>query len=248
MVGSLRFKVASRFFALSFGIFILFSACFAQVNPTPPRSPERILFTDLLKDQRAFWTSPKHAQKHDLKWLAPFAGATAALIATDNHISKRLTYSQSQLSTSHAVSDIGVGCMFGAVGALYLDGHITHRDGRIKTGLLGAEAIAGSEVVVRVLKITTNRQRPTATGSNGSFRAGGDSFPSGHSIAAWSAATVLANRYSGKRWVKFSVYGLASAISLARVTGKNHYPSDVVVGGVLGYLIGSHVSRRYSQN
>jgi membrane-associated phospholipid phosphatase len=37
---------------------------------------------------------------------------------------------------------------------------------------------------------------------------------------------------------------MASAISMARCTGKNHYPSDVVVGGVLGYLIGHYVSHR----
>jgi hypothetical protein len=225
-----RFKTFSL---LPLIIFVISSISYAQENAASTKAPERRLFSDILSEQRAIWTSPKHMKGRDLKWLVPFAGLTAALIATDDHFSKQLSYSKSQLSISHSVSDIGVYGMYGAIGALYLDGHFAHQEGRIKTGLLGGEAIASSEIVGGLLKITTRRQRPNAPGSDGSFWVGGESFPSGHSISAWSAATVLANRYPDKRWLKFGVYGLASAISAARFTGKNHYPSDVVVGGVL---------------
>ena len=40
-------------------------------------------------------------------------------------------------------------------------------------------------------------------------------------------------------------YGTASAVSVARVTGRKHFPSDVVVGGVLGWLIGRQVYNRH---
>ena len=126
------------------------------------------------------------------------------------------------------------------MGALYVGGRLTHRERTIKTALLGGEALVGSAVVVRVLKIATGRQRPTK--NDDKFWAGGDSFPSGHSMTAWSAAAVLATRYRDKQWVKFGAYGLASAISIARCTGKKHYPSDVLVGSVIGYLIGRYIA------
>ncbi len=221
----------------------LVSGSFAQETAEPLKSPERRFLGDLLKDQRHIWTSPQNIKGHDLRWLIPFISAGAILVAEDNHISKKLTYSPNQLSISHRVSDIGVDFMFAATGALYLDGRLAHQERRMKTGLLAAEALAGGAVVVRILKIATDRKRPAVANGTG-FWAGGDSFPSGHSIAAWSAAAVFSNRYPEKSWVKFGSYGLASAISIARVTGKNHYPADVVVGGVLGYLIGHYMGRR----
>ena len=36
-------------------------------------------------------------------------------------------------------------------------------------------------------------------------------------------------------------YGFATAVSLARVGGLNHFPSDVLVGAVIGELIGRYV-------
>jgi len=37
------------------------------------------------------------------------------------------------------------------------------------------------------------------------------------------------------------VYGLASAVSASRITGKQHFPSDVLVGSAIGWLEGMYV-------
>jgi membrane-associated phospholipid phosphatase len=39
---------------------------------------------------------------------------------------------------------------------------------------------------------------------------------------------------------------MAAGVSVARVTSRNHFPSDVVVGSAIGYLIGGYVYRRHS--
>jgi membrane-associated phospholipid phosphatase len=240
MSGRLRLNPASGLFVF----LILSSAALAQQAASQSSSPEHRAFKDLLDVQRSIWASPVHVKGHDLKWLVPFAAASAALIATDEHVSRELTTSQTGISISSGFSNAGLYSMFGAVGALYLDGHLAHEESRIKTGLLAGEAIVSSTIAVELLKAATNRQKPNAPNTEGEFWAGGTSFPSGHSITAWSTAAVLADRYPHRFWVKLTAYGLASAISFSRCTGKEHYPSDVVVGGVLGYLIGHYIGKR----
>ena len=44
--------------------------------------------------------------------------------------------------------------------------------------------------------------------------------------------------------VAVAMYSLAAAGSVPRVTAAVHFPSDVVVGGVFGYLIGRYVARQ----
>src|SRR5258707_7718873 len=41
------------------------------------------------------------------------------------------------------------------------------------------------------------------------------------------------------------VYGLASAVSASRITGKQHFPSDVLVGSAIGWLEGMYVYRKH---
>jgi membrane-associated phospholipid phosphatase len=94
------------------------------------------------------------------------------------------------------------------------------------------------------LKVASQRQRIPKDDSSGEFFDGGDSFPSGHSISAWSLATVIAKEYGhGEhgRLVQLGAYGVASAVSVSRFTGRKHFLSDVLVGSALGYGIGNYV-------
>ena len=57
---------------------------------------------------------------------------------------------------------------------------------------------------------------------------------------SFAIATVIAHEYPG--WLtQFASYGMATAISLARVGGQKHFPSDVFIGGTIGYLVGKSV-------
>lgn len=48
-------------------------------------------------------------------------------------------------------------------------------------------------------------------------------------------------------WVQFLAYGTATTVSVTRVTGLEHFPADVAVGGVFGYLIGQHMFHSHSR-
>ena len=73
---------------------------------------------------------------------------------------------------------------------------------------------------------------------------GGDSFPSEHSAAAWSIASVIAHEYPGPL-TSVLAYGAASAISFSRVSAKQHFPSDVLIGSTIGWLVGAYVYRTH---
>jgi hypothetical protein len=56
----------------------------ASPTPSPTPSLERRFIANILKDQRAIWTSPFHLTKQDARWLVPLGVTSAALLASDN--------------------------------------------------------------------------------------------------------------------------------------------------------------------
>ena len=61
-------------------------------------------------------------------------------------------------------------------------------------------------------------------------------FPSNHSASAFAAATALLVTLKKKRWAILG-YILATAIALSRLYVFVHFPSDVLVGAIVGSLI-----------
>ena len=110
------------------------------------------------------------------------------------------------------------------------------RPGPRRRSALRAVVFTGAVVPVvnASLKAVVGRRRPTpATGSL--VRAPRTaSFPSGHSLAAWCAATMLAEDDPAAA----GYYLMAAAISLSRVHVRHHHASDVVAGSLLGMAIG----------
>jgi len=213
-------------------------------GPTASATPslEKELFKNILRDQKAIWTSPLHLPPENAHWLLPLGLGTAALIATDQSTGDEIAESDKLLNVSGIVSYAGSGYGTSAIaGAFYVFGRVKHNGRARETGVLGAEVLIDSAIVVTSIKAITQRTRPTGGQSRSDFFDGGTSFPSGHSIQAWSLATIIANEYHDKPAVQIAAYGIASAVSVARFTGRNHYLSDVLVGSVMGYGIGQYV-------
>lgn len=212
----------------------------------PGADPENRLFLPFAKhlaqDQKQFWTYPFHARRDDAKYVLPFLAFTGALVASDSWMSKQIPDSPSQLKRSFDFSNYALYSLVGGVGATYLWGHITGNDHLSETGLLGAEAAINSTAITYALKGLTQRPRQLDGNGTAGFFRGGSSFPSEHAAIAWSAASVLAHEYPGPL-TKLLAYGLASGITISRVTAKQHFASDVVVGSVLGWYMGRQVYR-----
>jgi hypothetical protein len=215
----------------------------------PGTDPEdRLLipfFKHMVRDQTQFWTSSKDLAKPSaLKTFVPFAGFTGLLIAGDSWVAQQVPDKPNQLTRSRNISDYATFSLIGAAAGAYGWGHLTHNDHLSETGFLSGEAALNSLLIAYAFKEITQRERPYQGNGHGNFLQGGSSFLSEHSALAWSTASVIAHEYPS-RLTQIAVYGLASAVTLTRVTGKEHFPSDAFVGSVLGWYLGRQVYRAH---
>lgn len=199
---------------------------------------------NFLVDQKAIWKSPAHLRLSDATWLVPLGGLAAGLFATDSDVSRHLNTAPNTIHRYQELSNYGVGAMAGAGAGLYLLGRIRNDEHERETGFLAGEAAVDSLLGAEAVKYMTRRERPYVDNANGYFWHGGDSFPSEHAAAAWSIAGVIAHEYPGPL-PKLAAYGLATAISVSRINGQQHFPSDVLVGSALGYLVAQYVYNRH---
>ena len=220
----------------------------ASPTPTPSASPslERQFFKNILRDQKAIWTSPAHVRGKDAPWLLMLGITTGGFLATDRATGDDMATHSAQLDASRVISYAGsiYGVTAGAA-SFYLIGRATHNGRARETGILGAEAIIDSVIVESALKTITQRARPLTGKDRSRFFAGGNSFPSGHSMQVWSLATVIAHEYHHRLPVQIAAYGIASAVSVSRFTVLRHYLSDALVGSAMGYGIGCYVYRAH---
>ncbi len=215
-------------------------------SPEPRPTTEVNFLRNLALDQKAIWTAPLSVRLQDVTWLAPLGGLTAGLLRSDAQFSRHLDATPSRLQRSNNIANAGVGALVALPAGLYGWGLITHDPHKRETGLLTAEALTNTLGLVTLMKYSFGRQRPLEGAGAGDFRSGGVSFPSEHAALAWSAATVLAHEYPGPLTQLFA-YGTATAVTAARITGREHFPSDVLVGSALGWFVGREVYRLHHQ-
>jgi membrane-associated phospholipid phosphatase len=217
----------------------------------------RTLPGNFLEDQKGIWLFPVQLAKgHHWVPTLVIAGGTAAFIAADPHVASYFRSHQKNVDKLNDVFDpmITTGEVIALPTSLLVAGYIRHEQREVSTALMAAEAYGDSAIVDLAIKAITRRQRPSDipagqpfantffNGSKSPFK--GSSFPSGHSAAAFSVATVVADRYSRKRWVPVLSYMLATAISASRVSENAHFTSDVFLGAALGYTTAKYTVLR----
>ncbi len=247
-------KVA-RALVCSAALIAISSSTWAQSGTPLPDAPGaaptlRQLPKNVLKDQGTIWTSPLRLRTHDLLWLLPVAAATATTLETDRRVETTAVSRDPGFNQANTnVSNVLIGGFIATPAVLYGLGHFRNDEHARETGLLGAEALADGVAVEQGLKLVFFRERPLQNNGRGRFfqtSAGANgAFPSSHSALAWATAAVLAGEYPSA-WTQVGVYGLATATSLTRVLGQQHFPTDVLVGGVAGWLVGHYVAKKHS--
>ena len=205
----------------------------------------------VLKDQGAIWSSPVRIREHDLALLVPLALATTVTITTDHQVMSSPKLDDTSLNNEAGTASNGlVGGFIAAPAIVYGLGYLHHDEHATETGKLSAVAVLDSLIVEEGMKLVSMRERPAVDNAKGKFfqsNVGFDSsFPSSHSVVAWSAAAVLASEYRGP-FTQITAYGLATGVSVTRILARQHFPSDVVVGSAVGWLIGRYVFHKHAK-
>jgi membrane-associated phospholipid phosphatase len=130
----------------------------------------------------------------------------------------------------------------GLTAGLYGTGLVIRDPWLRETAVLAGTAIIVSTVVTRIIKPVVGRARPYVDAGNGAFHMftledAYNSFPSGHTVAAFSLSAVLAARIDHPL-ATIGLYGLACLTALSRVYTDEHWFSDVVFGGIFASAVG----------
>jgi membrane-associated phospholipid phosphatase len=172
--------------------------------------------------------------------------------AQTNHFFKNASHGFEYMADPGSIV-IGVG-MYGV-------GRLARWQNVADLGLHGLEAVALSGAITNVIKDVAGRARPYFTEDtlasnfkfgrgfgNGNFQ----SFPSGHTTAAFAAASAVTSE--SQRWwppgiwiVAPAMYGGATLVGLSRMYNNKHWASDVVLGAGIGTFSGLKVVR-YNHN
>ena len=224
-----------------------------STTPAPPKGDDAVTLRNtpvhILKDQAVVWTSPARIRTPDLTWMVPLGLATTVAITAD-HQTMSSVVSQNASFNNHNItaSNVLLGGFIAVPVALFGVGQLHKNEQSRETGILGGEAMVDGLVVEEGMKLIFLRERPSLDGAKGKFFQTSvgfnSSFPSNHSVLAWSSASVIASEYPS-RLVQLGAYTLATGVSLTRVLGQQHFPSDVLVGSAVGWLVGRYVYRKH---
>ena len=224
--------------------------------PTEREESWKALPKDFAHDQRLTWAVFPAQMATGHHWIPVLltVGGTAGLLYADPHIMNYFRSHEKNLSDLNSTfsSGISAGEIAAVPVGLLAAGYMRHDPYEQSTALLCADAYVDSAIPPLAIKAIARRRRPSEVPpltkfSDEFFKDSwykGSSFPSGHAAAAWSVATVVAHRYSNHKWVPVLAYGMATVISLSRITGEEHFPSDVFVGAVVGYTTAEYASLR----
>lgn len=189
------------------------------------------------------------------------AGA-ATLSLFDNHLAyetrKFRNWSGAGMQQlSLATSSVGGYLPLALGGSLAVGGWAFHHDFTQRMGTDVVKAVLTAGVVTLAIKGGVGRARPREFPDDpdmyypgkGFFDNNFASFPSGHTSAAFSSATVLAMQLSKahpkhSKWIKFGMYGAATAVGLSRMYEDAHWASDVFAGAAIGTLSGIRIVRQ----
>ena len=207
------------------------------------------------------------------QWLITGAaiGITAALLHFDNDIDKWARVQKQEHGwvnkSSLVITQFGSTYGISSVAAIGLLSAVFKKQKGVQTSLLATQALITSAAWIQLIKHFTGREDPSASYVYSKMPGGKwwgpfaqydqdlpvyksvssfDAFPSGHTAAAFSIATVFASQYSNTKAIPIISYTMATLVGISRLTEHQHWASDIFVGGLIGYVCGKQVVSHYN--
>jgi membrane-associated phospholipid phosphatase len=196
----------------------------------------------------------------DAALVGSFLVGTVAIAPLDRAIADRLLDSTVQenrflgrvATVVRTVADPG-SVIIGV--SLYAYGRLAKDERAADLGLHGTEALVIGSLTGTLLKGVFGRERPYVKRDPHSYKFGRGfgteryrSFPSGHTIAAFAAASAVTSEtrgwWNGSEWyIGPLMYGGAALVGASRIYNNRHWASDVMMGAMIGTMAGIKVVR-----
>ena len=195
--------------------------------------------------------------KSDWYVLGDFTAGTIAMVPLDRHLAsvvrdEDLVTNRDLERVSNTLGFLGGPGPLIIGGVMYVAGRYAHVERAADLAVHGTEAVLVGLATTFVLKTTLGRARPYITadtnprnfGLGRGFKSTSyQSFPSGHSTAAFAAAAAVATEtaewWPRTRWIIAPiVYGGATLVGVSRMYEDKHWASDVVLGAAVGVFAG----------
>lgn len=155
----------------------------------------------------------------------------------DINLLKQINPSNPNSSTWKNISSSAEPICIAAPISMFAVSLINHDQNLKKNSFKLAESLVINAAITEVLKVTINRDRPFVTYPLDVFPNKideyGKSMPSGHTAFAFTTATSIYLAYP-KWYVALPAFTWATAVGYSRMYLGQHYPSDVLVGAIVG--------------
>jgi membrane-associated phospholipid phosphatase len=199
------------------------------------------------------------------------AGLTVTLLHFDNDIDKWARVQKQEHGwvnkSSPVITQFGSSYGIATVASIGLLSAVFKKQKGVQTSILATQALITSGAWVQLIKHFTGREDPSASYVYSKLPGGKwwgpfaqydqdlpvyksvssfDAFPSGHTAAAFSIATVFASQYSNIKAIPVISYTMATLVGISRLTEHQHWASDIFVGGLIGYVCGKEVVGHYN--
>jgi len=234
---------------------LLISCLSAQSTPTHTRHLSfHIHVRDVAKDFGALVSTPfRSFPRNQLVFLGITSVPALLIWKGDQPIDEEYAREERRfpISVAHHLADIGnvynqAGSAIYVAGVTAVLGSVALFKGDTKmwqtAGLL-VEAEFFTFLSVSGMKMVLGRARPFTNEGPHRFdlfhfqtQHPHISLPSLHTASVYAMATVLSDQYP-RWWVKIPAYSFAVSVALQRMESREHWASDVFVGGVMGYYI-----------
>ena len=231
----------------NYSIQFFFLIC-VYIIPLHPQQNDFKNFSNILGD---VFTSPARFDSRDWQRLGASIGATSGAFLLDKNIQK---FSSEILSTTldvlFSIDKFSVEAALGGAVGTYIYGLAIKNNKTRELGLRLSESVITASIITIAIKSILGRTRPSATKDNTIFEPFNiawekTAFPSGHSSIAFAFSTIIAEEKDSDLW-KIFWYSAAVMVGGARVYHNEHWFSDVVAGGLLGYFVGRFVINHQS--
>jgi len=203
----------------------------APVSPAPSTAwPDDHPFSHLFQNLAA---DIERLPSADTAWL--LGSGAAASIAAHPKDDDMAEWADQTLESSYTVTGRVLGNAWVQAGAsvgVYVVGQLTKSDEARHVGsdLIRAQVLNG--LMTTGIKVAVGRERPGGASQ---------SFPSGHTSAAFASASVIDGHYGWR--AAAPAYAFATFVGWSRIRDRQHFLTDVIFGATIGTIVGRTVTR-----